>query len=88
MLQGSVAFWGISFVTFPYGALSADGLPCGDYTMSAGNVAVIKSKNYPSNYPNRHNCYWTFEVSFANILVGFIEKFQSLSNFLLIPPEY
>ncbi|XP_050700372.1 ovochymase-1-like [Eriocheir sinensis] len=40
-----------------------DGLPCGDYTMSAGNVAVIKSKNYPSNYPNRHNCYWTFETT-------------------------
>ncbi|XP_050721230.1 ovochymase-2-like isoform X1 [Eriocheir sinensis] len=38
-------------------------LECSDYTMSAGGYAVIQSENYPDNYPNSHNCYWTFETT-------------------------
>lgn len=78
MAKRSLAFSETIFVVIPFGDLFTgtrqSALPCGDYTMSAGDVAVIQSKNYPNKYANRHNCYWSFEVSFTCNLLGLVQR--------------
>ena len=76
------------YLIFDYGDVFADArqspLPCGEYTLSSGESAVIQSENYPSNYPSSHNCYWTFEVNFTTMSLMQKQNKSSFYFFFLI----
>ena len=40
-----------------------DPLPCGaEDRLRMGEFTMIESQNYPSQYPNKHECKWTIKV--------------------------
>ncbi|XP_042212963.1 astacin-like metalloendopeptidase [Homarus americanus] len=43
---------------------------CGEHTLEPGTSVGIQSKNFPNQYPNRHNCVWTFKASASDSTIS------------------